>query len=93
MITAEVIYIDAKQQCYRWQGNLPQGSVAEQAIMAFRLKFPDLLLAENKDLSLGVYSTRIELSTPLNDGDRVEVYRSLVLDPKQRRRLKAKKTK
>jgi uncharacterized protein len=40
---------------------------------------------------VGVYGKRVALDTRLADGDRVEIYRALVLDPKERRRLRAAK--
>jgi len=47
---------------------------------------PELDLAE---LALGVYSRPRSLDTPARDGDRVEIYRPLLLDPKEARRHRA----
>lgn len=38
---------------------------------------------------LGIFGRRADPATPLKDGDRVEVYRPLNLDPKAARREKA----
>jgi putative ubiquitin-RnfH superfamily antitoxin RatB of RatAB toxin-antitoxin module len=40
--------------------------------------------------AVGVWSRRRDASTPLRDGDRVEVYRPLQADPKQMRRTRAR---
>lgn len=40
---------------------------------------------------VGVFSKRCDVSTPLRDGDRVELYRPLLVDPKQVRRERARK--
>ena len=40
---------------------------------------------------VGVFGKRVSLDHPLADGDRVEVYRPLVVDPKEARRIRAKK--
>ena len=40
---------------------------------------------------VGVYGRRVRPDAPLADGDRVEIYRPLVLDPKERRRQRAGK--
>jgi putative ubiquitin-RnfH superfamily antitoxin RatB of RatAB toxin-antitoxin module len=40
---------------------------------------------------LGVYGKVVAPQTPLADGDRVEVYRPLVMDPKEARRRRALK--
>jgi uncharacterized protein len=41
--------------------------------------------------SLGVYGKRVAPDARLADGDRVEIYRPLALDPKERRRERAAK--
>lgn len=48
-------------------------------------------VAELRDatLEVGVYSRPRQLTDPLCDGDRVEIYRPLVLEPKEARRLRA----
>jgi putative ubiquitin-RnfH superfamily antitoxin RatB of RatAB toxin-antitoxin module len=40
---------------------------------------------------LGVYGKVVAPETPLAEGDRVEVYRALVIDPKEARRRRALK--
>jgi uncharacterized protein len=40
---------------------------------------------------VGVYGKRVRADAPLADGDRVEIYRPLLLDPKERRRQRAAK--
>ncbi|TAK82679.1 MAG: RnfH family protein [Betaproteobacteria bacterium] len=42
---------------------------------------------------VGVYGRVVAPETPLADGDRVEVYRPLVMDPKEARRRRAVKKK
>ncbi|MCX7512427.1 RnfH family protein [Frateuria sp. STR12] len=39
---------------------------------------------------LGIFGRRVPLGQPLRDGDRVEVYRPLLLDPKEARRRRAR---
>jgi putative ubiquitin-RnfH superfamily antitoxin RatB of RatAB toxin-antitoxin module len=44
------------------------------------------------DLSrLGIFGRRVGADAPLADGDRVEVYRPLALDPKEARRHRAQR--
>ena len=38
------------------------------------------------DLQAGVFSRKMPLDTLLNDGDRIEIYRPLKIDPKEARR-------
>ncbi len=45
-------------------------------------KFPEIDLSKSK---VGVFSVQKKLSDTLRDGDRVEIYRELIIDPKQAR--------
>lgn len=45
------------------------------------------------DMNVGVFSRSATLTTVLNDGDRVEIYRPLTRDPKDTRRLRARAQK
>ncbi|MED7789581.1 RnfH family protein [Francisella sp. 19X1-34] len=50
-------------------------------------KYPEL---ENlEELKIGIYSEIVDLDHPVKDKDRVEIYRSLTIDPKQARMLRA----
>ena len=53
-------------------------------------KFPEIDLAINK---VGVFGKIATLDTALHPGDRVEIYRPLVADPKEARRRRAAKSK
>ncbi|HGJ5878174.1 MAG TPA: RnfH family protein, partial [Arsenophonus nasoniae] len=50
----------------------------------------DIDLSKNK---VGIYSRPAKLSDILSDGDRVEIYRPLLADPKEIRRKRAEKAK
>ena len=41
--------------------------------------------------SFGVFGKRARLDQPLADGDRVEIYRPLAVDPKEARRRRARR--
>ena len=74
--------------------NVEAGCTARQAVALSGIAeiFPDLALAE---CTLGIFSKVIEDPERyvLVDGDRVEIYRPLLLDPKEARRQRAKKTR
>jgi hypothetical protein len=40
---------------------------------------------------VGIFGRRVAADAPVADGDRVEIYRSLVNDPKEARRRRARK--
>ncbi len=65
------------------------GTTAIEAVLLSGLieQYPDQINPDN--LSLGIYSKKIEPDTILQSNDRVEIYRSLVADPKEIRRKKA----
>ena len=69
--------------------SVPVGSTVRDAIEASTLlhRFSDIDLARNR---VGVYSRLIELDAIAGDGDRIEIYRSLIADPKDVRRQRAK---
>lgn len=43
------------------------------------------------DVQVGIFGRLANFATPLRDGDRVEIYRPLKLDPKEARRRRAAK--
>ena len=50
-------------------------------------RHPQLQLG-NADIDAGIWGRRCSLNQPLKNGDRVEIYRPLVSDPKEARRLR-----
>lgn len=54
------------------------------------MQFPDIDLAKQK---VGVFSKARALSDTVEQGDRIEFYRPLTIDPKDARRAKAKQKK
>jgi putative ubiquitin-RnfH superfamily antitoxin RatB of RatAB toxin-antitoxin module len=53
-------------------------------------QFPHL---DIDSVDLGIFGQRVTLETLLREHDRIEIYRPLQIDPKQARRLRAKKRK
>lgn len=52
-------------------------------------KFPEI---DPQQYQLGIFGRRIQPDAVLRDGDRVEIYRPLQNDPKEARRLRARKS-
>ncbi len=52
--------------------------------------FPDINLSKNK---VGIFSRQVKLDAQVRDGDRIEIYRPLVADPKEIRRRRAEQAK
>ena len=49
-------------------------------------RFPEIDLAKNK---IGIFGKATKLDAKLNEGDRVEIYRPLIADPKEQRKKRA----
>ncbi len=66
---------------------LPRGSTVRDAIAAARLRARRPALKDSIDA--GIWGRRCSLDQPLTEGDRVEIYRPLVIDPMEGRRVRA----
>ena len=83
-IAVEVVYALPEKQ-YLQRVMLDEGATVEAAIRAsgiLELR-SDIDLAKNK---VGIYSRPVKLGDVLKEGDRVEIYRPLIADPKELRR-------
>ncbi|MDU6412269.1 MAG: RnfH family protein [Yersiniaceae bacterium] len=90
-IRVEVVYALPERQYLR-SIKLEEGSSVEQAIVASGLleQRPEIDLTVNK---VGIYSRPVKLADKVNEGDRVEIYRPLIADPKELRRQRAERAK
>lgn len=68
---------------------LPAGATVAQALSEpeVLIHFPDA-----KTLPVGIFSQRCEPERVLRNGDRIELYRPLIADPKEARRERAAKS-
>lgn len=68
------------------------GSTVEAAILQSGILslFPQIDLTKQK---VGIFSKACKLTDLVKEGDRIEIYRPLTIDPKEARRAKAKKRK
>lgn len=66
----------------------PENCTVEKAVDASGIleRFPEIDLSKNK---VGIFGKLVKLDTLLGEGDRVEIYRPLIIDPKQARRQRA----
>lgn len=88
-ITIEIAYgTAAKQKLYHL--TLPQGSTARQAVCAaaptIAADFPE---AHTQTAPLGIFGKAVKDDHLLQNGDRIEIYRPLLADPKEARRKRA----
>lgn len=90
-ITISIAYASKTQQ-YHQVYTIPDASTIQYAIEQSDIytRFPEILqinLAE----SVGIFGQKMSLSTVLKSGDRIEIYRPLIIDPMTKRRLLANK--
>ena len=88
-LSVEVVYaLPAAQDAVTVR--VAPGATVRDAIVAAGLleRHPELDLQH-----LGIYGRTVSPDAPVADGDRVEVYRPLALDPKEARRRRARNRK
>jgi putative ubiquitin-RnfH superfamily antitoxin RatB of RatAB toxin-antitoxin module len=87
-IRVEVAYADADVEFLR-EIELPAGATVEDAVRVSGVR--EVAPEAAAVTQFGVWSRSVEATQPLQDGDRVELYRPLKIDPKEARRLRAAK--
>jgi len=86
MIAVEVVYCPAPGVVDLVSLSLPEGSTLAAALEASGLLARHGLASGS--LSVGIWGRQQELDAPLRQQDRVEIYRPLLCDPKEARRLR-----
>lgn len=86
ILRVEVVYALPQRQTLR-RVEVPAGATLREAILRSGLleQHPELELAT---LTAGVFGQAATLERPLADGERVEIYRPLRVDPKAARRAR-----
>ncbi|HSV70652.1 MAG TPA: RnfH family protein [Methylibium sp.] len=79
----DVVWSPAARQVEQRSVELPAGATVEQALRASGLPVAGA--------GVGLWGRRCSLQQPLRDGDRVEVYRPLLIDPKEARRARGRR--
>ncbi len=84
-----VVYSPAASQIWQQSVQLPEYATVADAIDAssFAAQHPKV---DWQAGGVGILGQRVEPGAKLQDGDRVEIYRGLVFDPKESRRRRAR---
>ncbi|MEQ5184494.1 RnfH family protein [Providencia rettgeri] len=90
-INIEVTYALPEKQ-FLLSVKVAEGTTIEDAIIASGILTlrSDIDLKKNK---VGIYSRPAKLDDVVQEGDRIEIYRPLIADPKELRRKRAEKSK
>jgi len=87
-LKVELIYAPLQQDVLHMSLRLPIIATVAEALSISGLA---QLHPEISEASLGIFSKPVTLDTYLNPGDRIEIYRPLLCDPKEIRRRRAAK--
>lgn len=83
----EIVYASTHSQKIVYINFKPAMRVADAIRQSGLLEeFPEINMEHN---AVGIYGRKVSLDTPLNAGDRVEIYRSLECSPQNARRRRA----
>jgi hypothetical protein len=79
-----ICYAEADRQVWL-KLETPEGSTVEQAISHSGIlsRFPEINLQTQK---VGIYGKLVKLDSTVKEGDRIEIYRPIIADPKTVRR-------
>ena len=83
----QIAYINTETE-FLEEINASQNITVREAIIQSGVlgRFPEISLEQNK---VGIFGELVDLNYELADGDRVEIYRPLSMDPMEARRLRA----
>ncbi|MGV8805669.1 MAG: RnfH family protein [Polaromonas sp.] len=84
-LNISVVYSPEPRQVRQWAVSLPSGATLAQALAACGI-FEEFAHLRASPLSLGIWGLKTPLTQPLQDADRIEIYRELRVDPKVARR-------
>jgi putative ubiquitin-RnfH superfamily antitoxin RatB of RatAB toxin-antitoxin module len=86
-IRVEVAYATPAKQCLL-SIEVPSGCTVAEAVglSGIRKEFPDQELELD---AVGIFSQKVSPERVVQDGDRVEIYRPLLVDPKEMRKQRA----
>ncbi|HEX7324426.1 MAG TPA: RnfH family protein [Rhodanobacteraceae bacterium] len=90
-INVSLVYAEP-ERVFTVELELPAGASVGDAIRRSNVRAarPDIDVSEDR---VGVFARKATFGTPLHDGDRVELYRPLRIDPKEARRRRAGATR
>ncbi|QCI22118.1 RnfH family protein [Buchnera aphidicola] len=72
---------------YSFEVNMKKGATVKDTILKSNvLQLINSLSLYN--LKVGIYNKVVRLNSKIKNGDRIEIYRNLIVDPKERRRKK-----
>jgi uncharacterized protein len=89
MAPLEVVYVPSAGAVWHSTHTFQAGMTVQDALelSGVFLEYPEAM-----DHLVGIFSKQVKKTDMLKPGDRVEIYRALLSNPKDKRRTRAKKT-
>ncbi len=89
-IAVEVVYAASPEQQLLKSLSVPAGTTVEEVVHHSGIlnQFAEIDLKKNR---LGIWGKRVGTETVIQPHDRIEVYRPLLIDPKEARKLRVKR--
>lgn len=87
MVRVELVYVASDKSLVHLKLSLGLGATVADALNESGVLITN---PEVKGLPVGIFAKQVTLDTLLKSGDRIEIYRPLTLDPKEKRRQRAK---
>lgn len=87
MVNVELVYIPVNQRTIHLHLVVAVGATVAEVLQQSGLLQSHV---EIKDMSVGIFAKPVSLNTVVKSGDRIEIYRPLVIDPKEKRRQRAR---
>jgi putative ubiquitin-RnfH superfamily antitoxin RatB of RatAB toxin-antitoxin module len=89
MVDIELVYVPLNQKAIYLSLSLPVGATVDDAIKqsGWLQTHPEII-----NYSIGIFGTPVPLTRALKARDRIEIYRPLLIDPKEKRRERARRT-
>lgn len=85
-LCVSVVYCQAPRQCQHVELTLPVSSTVADALRASGWLAADDAAGQPPALSVGIWGRKCAWDAVLHNGDRIELYRALTVDPKVARR-------
>lgn len=87
MVNIEIVYSPVQQPMIHLQLAVQAGATVADAIVQSGLQQSH---PEITDMVVGVFAKPVAMDTLVKTGDRIEIYRPLLTDPKEKRRQRAR---
>ena len=84
-LNISVVYSPVPRQVREWAVSLVPGATVAEALAVCDI-FEEFANLRESSFSLGIWGMKTQLTQPLQDADRIEIYRDLRVDPKVARR-------